>query len=351
MGKESHHMQNDICKSLLFRICVVLLLVTTLRLFAQEVHVGPVTDLVIVENLIYSCSQGGVFVQKDGRENLVYRPHFRVISLASFDGSNLLLLVGGQPGISGEIGLLDLETKHFETLEIAKDLIYSVDATGDQAAMACADGRVLITSFAKPILHSKPSLSEASINILHKHTSVARAVQFSPDGKWLASVGLDGIVMLSAVTPHLLSAAGKTMRKEANPPIILQDHSAKVECLVFSPDSKLLASGARDGKIRIHTIGGRLVRTYTGLGTEVTDAEDFGQNPYIWALAWGGEPQALIAGSAKGTLYQLALTDNRWERMKWPHDGPIYSLVFDAMGKLHVGTEKVTQLPTLFADD
>ena len=336
-------MQNDICKSLLFRISVLLLLGTTPRLFAQEVHVGPVTDLVSVGNAIYSCSQGGVFVQKDGRENLIYRPHFRVISLASFDGSNLLLLVGGQPGISGEIGLLDLETKHFETLKIATDLIYSVDAAGDQVAMACADGRVLITSFAKPILHSKPSLPEVPISILHKHTSVARAVRFSPDGKWLASVGLDGIVMLSAVTPHPL--------KEANPPIILQDHSAKVECLVFSPDSKLLASGARDGKVRIHTVGGRLVRTYTGLGAEVTDAEDFGQNPYIWALAWAGEPIALIAGSAKGTLYQLSLTDNRWERMKWPHDGPIYSLIFDAMGKLHVGTEKVTQLPTLFADD
>ncbi len=272
-------MQNDICKSLLFRICVVLLLGATPRLFAQELHVGPVTDLVIVEDLIYSCSQGGVFVQKDGRENLVYRPHFRVISLASFNGSNLLFLVGGQPGIAGEIGLLDLETKHFETLEIAKDLIYSVDATGDQAAMACADGRVLITTLTKP-LHTKPSLSEASIRILHKHTSVARAVQFSPDGKWLASVGLDGIVMLSAMTPHALSVAGKTMRKEANSPIILQDHSAKVECLVFSPDSKLLASGARDGKIRVHTVGGRLVRTYTGLGAEVTDTDDFGQNSY-----------------------------------------------------------------------
>ncbi len=62
-------------------------------------------------------------------------------------------------------------------------------------------------------------------------------------------------------------------------PILLQDHTDKVECLTFSPDDDFLASGAQDGKIRIHAVsqqeqlmvkanGVRLIRTYTNLGLE-----------------------------------------------------------------------------------
>jgi RNA polymerase sigma factor (sigma-70 family) len=91
-----------------------------------------------------------------------------------------------------------------------------------------------------------------------------QAVSFSPDGNLLAGAGkyLDGMI-------HIWDAAnGKEVCK-------LPGHGAWVYCLVFSPDSKLLASGGNDQDIRVHDLtSGKTLLQLNKAGGYVTFAPD-----------------------------------------------------------------------------
>jgi WD40 repeat protein len=278
-----------------------------------------VTDVATLGGRIFSVSQGGVYEGVGTELSQIFRPPFRVMSLAVFGGK--LLLGGGEPGVSGVIGVCDLDGRGFRSLPVAKDLVYDVALHSSQnlAAVACADGRILTLKF--------PSLGKDTLVERYHHTAAARAVAFSTKGDHLASAGLDALVML-------LPLDGRTK------PIPLQDHSDKIDCLTFSPDSSLIASGARDGKVRIHNLEGRLVRTYTGIRSKTSETS-WGLNTYIRSLAWGGSDGHLVAGDATGTLYQLSTVDNRWKSLAGTMETPVYSLCFSADSRLLVGDSKL----------
>ncbi|HIG28798.1 MAG TPA: hypothetical protein EYQ50_13745 [Verrucomicrobiales bacterium] len=120
---------------------------------------------------------------------------------------------------------------------------------------------------------------------------------FSGDGKHLASGGLDALVILSPA-------------KGSRNTIQMQDHSDKVECLCFSPDSLFLASGARDGKVRIHNMEGRLIRTYSQL-SENSSYIAWGTGHSILSMAWGGSKSMPVAGASKGSLHLSGHSDFR----------------------------------------
>lgn len=295
---------------------------------AADKHVGPVVDFARIGPTLYSVSQGGVFVDEGEGIRLVHKPEFRVFGMAAVPGgdskSELLLLAGGAPGESGMVAWLNLRTGESRPLKVAEDVVYDVAVRSDgrEAALACADNRVLTLQLKEGDM-TPPILR-------HKHTSDARAVAYSSDGLWLASGGLDGVILLS-------SRAGKSEPK------VLQEHMAGVESLVFSPDGKRLASGSRDARVRLHTADGTFVRTYSGLGMELMKS-GLGKKPYIWALAWGGKQNELIAGSSRGTLYRLSRTDDTWEKLNWTSEKPVYSLAFDADGRLVAGAESVSNV-------
>jgi WD40 repeat protein/tRNA A-37 threonylcarbamoyl transferase component Bud32 len=71
------------------------------------------------------------------------------------------------------------------------------------------------------------------------HTGPVLNMVFSPDGKFIASAGPDGIIFLwDAATGNL-----------ADPPLI--GHTGSVTSLAFSPDSTILASGSQDETVRL----------------------------------------------------------------------------------------------------
>ena len=302
-------------------VALSLLLVPLCQAEETPAHLGPITGIVIGGDHIYSVSQAGVFREA---KRLV-KPRFRVMSMAGAPKKNaepILLLGGGQPASSGEIAAIDPANGTLARRKLGDDLVYSVGVSpdGKTAAAAMADGRVLTFDF--------PSLATESVIEANRHQAVVRVVAFSPDGQWLASAGLDGLVLLTPLKPGAK-------------PIVLSDHSAGVESLAFAPDSSQFASGSRNGRVRLHSIGGRLLRTFQRVG-EPPDATGFGQAPRVLCLAWGNT--ALIGGTSTGYIFRLPSGQGNWQPLHRDQAGPVYS-VGQSPGQIVAGkTAQVFQL-------
>lgn len=213
-------------------------------------HVGPVTATAHVGGRVYSCSQAGIFEEHADGLRLLVDPGWRSFALAgrSYDErSGLLLVGGGDPAGRGMVSLLTEQGTMLGSARIADDLIYSV-ALSPSAALAvagCADGRVLRLT--------TPDLLVTETG--WRHGGPVVAVAYSVDGALLATAGHDGKILLGHASAD-------------EPTASLVDHTAAVTCLAWSPNG-LLASGARDGKVRLHDHTGRFLQVWPRLGREV----------------------------------------------------------------------------------
>jgi WD40 repeat protein len=84
---------------------------------------------------------------------------------------------------------------------------------------------------------------------LRGHAGTVRAIRFSPDGRWLATAADEGNIMLWDAA-QLAASAGQP---EANPKPSFQlyDHEGSVRAIDISPDSRWLLSGSEDGDARL----------------------------------------------------------------------------------------------------
>lgn len=267
-------------------------------------HRGGITSLAVSGETVYSVSQAGVFLNWQP----LVRPRWRVIALAL--RHQRMWLAGGLPGEVGHLARFDFRSKTLSApREVGKDLIYdlTLNREGDRLVWGDAEGRIRSVESLK--------WSSAAVRDHAAHQGAVRVIAVAPQEDRVASGGLDGAVLLQS-----LGENGRIQR--------LQEHTAGVESLAFSPDGQWLASGSRDARVRVHRVeDGRLMRTYRGLGME--GEPPVGRLPTrVLALAWealGPKQWRLIAGTSSGGLYLLSEEDSSWKKWGQLVVGPLSS--------------------------
>ena len=135
-----------------------------------------------------------------------------------------------------------------------------------------------------------------------------RAVAFSPDGRWLAGGGTDGLLRL-------------WRRGSDRPPRALPGHEAGIWALAFSPSGRRLASADRAGRIRLRDPDGK----GADLALEAGEA--------VWSLIFLDERRLLAA--ADGGLHLWRLNDPEHGHRFLKHaDGRLTRMALSPDGRL-----------------
>src|SRR5207253_8769028 len=108
---------------------------------------------------------------------------------------------------------------------------------------------------------------------------------FSPEGRYLATLGRDSLVILDARSGHLIRA--------------LRGHNGGVQGVAFSPDSRRLASGNADGTVRIRDVA---------IGKEIVDPP-LRHRGFVSSVAFSPDGRLLVSAAAypiPQVLYSVA---------------------------------------------
>ena len=157
---------------------------------------------------------------------------------------------------------------------------------------------------------------------LQGHKGLIRSVDFSSDGRTLASGSADRQIKLWDIQNiH----DGKEILR-------LKEHENWVWSVVFSPDGQTLASGGEDNTIRIWNVK-------TGACTRVI----MGHSQWVCAIAFNPRDSTIASGSADSTVKLWDVNTGKCIRTLDEHTDVVYSVAFSPDGKiLATGSEDKT---------
>ncbi|MHC5595673.1 MAG: WD40 domain-containing protein [Nostoc sp.] len=147
------------------------------------------------------------------------------------------------------------------------------------------------------------------VNTLEGHSSGVFSVEFSPDGKTLASGSDDKTIKLWDVS------TGKAIKT-------LTGHSSSVSSVGFSPDGKTLASGSGDKTIKLWDIStGKAIKTLTGHSSSVISVE------------FSPDGKTLASGSDDKTIKLWDVSTGKAIKTLTGHSNSVFSVGFSPDGK------------------
>ncbi len=279
------------------RLAFTLLLAALVNGQKPVKHIGPVSGLVARDGTTFSSSRAGIWVEtKDGRRKLDV-PRLRVFDFAVC--GELLLAVGGRPGQTGEVACIRTLDKQVAHWRAGSDVVYAVAIApgGKRVTVGLANGRVFELDL--PKLDAPRELK--------RHSAASRTIAYHGDR--LVTGGLDGNLVLY----------GRDRK-----PRVIAAHTAGIDCVMFTTNGERVLSGARDGRVRIHSSKtGRLLRTYHRLGDRVN------------ALCTDPSGDGWLAGLRNGKILRLLGTVATAEPVHG-YEGPVHALCRDG-ARLLVG--------------
>ena len=175
--------------------------------------------------------------------------------------------------------------------------VTSLETIPGVVAAGTADGSVALLE-----------LEKGSTRNLGGHTGEVRALQFSPDHKWLATSGFDGRVQLWPIG-------------SMDPAVELAGHQERVTNLRFSPDGQWLASSSWDGTVSLRELNTGVVQSLVGHGQVVTD------------LAFSPNGKWLVSSSWDTTL-RLWPVESTGAKVLSGHDIGVHAVDFSPSGRV-----------------
>jgi WD40 repeat protein len=202
---------------------------------------------------------------------------YQAKALAFHPSGKRLASVGGPPDRPGEIKLWEVETGKLLRTE-------TVPRGGLLAVAYSPDGKFLATSGIGGLvqLWDADKLQLAAEFVAHK--GAVNGLGFSPDREYLVTGGIDRAVKVWKVA----ALRGRRLV----PTLLLTGHAAAVNAVAFSPgDGKWIASAARDGSVFLWDVAaGRLEQKLPGHESEAT------------CLAFSPSGKVLATGGGAGLL-------------------------------------------------
>ena len=157
---------------------------------------------------------------------------------------------------------------------------------------------------------SPPFSQTPELHVLTGHSDIIASVVFSPDSKILASGGVDNSIKLWDV------ASGQEL-------MTLTGHSFGVASVAFSPDGKILVSGSADKTIKFWDVAsGRELRTLTGHATGVR------------SVSFTPDGRILASGSLDRTIKFWDVASGQELRTLTGHSSWVTSVAFSPDGKI-----------------
>ncbi|MCY7273379.1 MAG: WD40 repeat domain-containing protein [Phormidesmis sp. CAN_BIN44] len=228
--------------------------------------------------------------------------------------------VKGQPATENGARLWNLTYNRQENLTVnINPRIFNGYAGVVRSVEFSPDGRTLATgSYDATIKLWNLQLSDAQPRVLTGHKKEIYTVVFSPNGQILASAGKDQQIFLwNPATGALRDRLTET---------------ADINSIAISPNSQILASGSKDKTIKLWDLTtGKLLRTLAGHSGEVN------------AVAFSPDGRTLASGSDDKTVKLWNVKDGKLLHTLIKHSDKVNAVAFSPDGRtLASGSEDTT---------
>jgi WD40 repeat protein len=267
--------------------------------------------------------------------------------------------------------------KRFETYSGAKNV-----------GFACFSSDGLNIAVAGDTVAVSWDLTGGTHAVFKGHTGAINTARYSVDGRFLATASKDGSVKIwdaatgknlktfydkkrSAVNDAVFSPDGRLLVFASDSSVVIRDletdaeifangHSGAVYSVSFSPEGRVFVSGGRDGKIILHSLDGKVIRTFHGhdgvvnsvcfspdgksiISTSTDETavlwDELGQMRFTFrgyenkvnSAVFSPDSKFVLTTSDDG-LARLWTTDGK-NVMDFAHDGKVSSAVFSPDGK------------------